>query len=199
MDREAWCAAIHEITKSRTQLRDWTELNLSLLQGIFPTQESNQGLLHCRWIPYQLSYQENLFKQYLTALFFLNPFNVLPMPLLDALICCLFPAVFTSIICLFTWALPVQMKLGFLATAITTLRAFLIYLLLPLPIPSVYSDFTSSISESEILSMIHAGYSLAFCTFLFITLSHNFYDLLVFCLSMWSVSSKNCVYTISVC
>ena len=24
--------------------------SLSLLQGIFPTQESNQGLLHCRWI-----------------------------------------------------------------------------------------------------------------------------------------------------
>ena len=31
--------------------------NLSLLQGIFPTQESNQGLLHCRRILYQLSYQ----------------------------------------------------------------------------------------------------------------------------------------------
>ena len=31
--------------------------SLSLLQGIFPTQESNQGLLHCRWIPCQLSYQ----------------------------------------------------------------------------------------------------------------------------------------------
>ena len=30
---------------------------LSLLQGIFPTQESNWGLLHCRWIPYQLSYE----------------------------------------------------------------------------------------------------------------------------------------------
>ena len=30
---------------------------LSLLQGTFPTQESNQGLLHCRWILYQLSYQ----------------------------------------------------------------------------------------------------------------------------------------------
>ena len=29
----------------------------SLLQGIFPTQESNQGLLHCGQIPYQLSYQ----------------------------------------------------------------------------------------------------------------------------------------------
>ena len=31
--------------------------NLSLLQGIFPTQESNWGLLHCRQILYQLSYQ----------------------------------------------------------------------------------------------------------------------------------------------
>ena len=30
--------------------------SLSLLQGIFPTQESNQGLLHCRQILYQLCY-----------------------------------------------------------------------------------------------------------------------------------------------
>ena len=28
-----------------------------LLQGIFPTQESNPGLLHCRQILYQLSYE----------------------------------------------------------------------------------------------------------------------------------------------
>ena len=27
MDREAWHAAIHGVTKSRTQLSDWTELN----------------------------------------------------------------------------------------------------------------------------------------------------------------------------
>ena len=31
--------------------------SLSLLQGIFPTQGSNPGLLRCRWILYQLSHK----------------------------------------------------------------------------------------------------------------------------------------------
>ena len=34
--------------------------SLSLLQGIFPTQESNRGLLHCRRFLYQLSFQGSL-------------------------------------------------------------------------------------------------------------------------------------------
>ena len=33
--------------------------SLSLLQGNFPTQESNWDFLHCRWILYQLSYPGN--------------------------------------------------------------------------------------------------------------------------------------------
>ena len=33
--------------------------SLSLFQWIFLTQESNQGLLHCRQILYQLSYQRS--------------------------------------------------------------------------------------------------------------------------------------------
>ena len=34
--------------------------SLSLLQGIFPTQEMNPGILHCRQIHYQLSQGEQI-------------------------------------------------------------------------------------------------------------------------------------------
>ena len=39
----------------------------ALLGGIFPTQGSNSGLPHCRWILYQLSYQGSPKWPYLTA------------------------------------------------------------------------------------------------------------------------------------
>ena len=41
--------------------------SLSLLQWIFPTQESNPGLLNCKRILYQLSYQGNPTRCFLTA------------------------------------------------------------------------------------------------------------------------------------
>ena len=45
---------VHEILQAR--ILEW--VNHSLLQGIFPTQGSNPGLLHCRQILYQLSHRE---------------------------------------------------------------------------------------------------------------------------------------------
>ena len=47
--------AVHGILQAR--ILEW--VGLSLLQEIFLTQESNRGLLHCRWILYQLNYQGN--------------------------------------------------------------------------------------------------------------------------------------------
>ena len=88
MDRGAWLAIVHWVANSWTQLSDYESeseshavvsnslqphgLNspwnspgqntgvgsLSLLQWIFLTQESNQALLHCGQILYQVIYQE---------------------------------------------------------------------------------------------------------------------------------------------
>ena len=86
-DREAWHAAVHGVTKSRTWLSDRTELNYSppsssvqarnlkerpgisqarILEwlpfpspGIFLTQGWNLVLPHCKWILYRLTHQES--------------------------------------------------------------------------------------------------------------------------------------------
>ena len=52
-----------------------------LLQGIFPTQESNPGLPHCRQILYQLSHQETLSSLKLV-------FIELTMPSNHLILCC---------------------------------------------------------------------------------------------------------------
>ena len=49
---------LHELHSPGNSPGQNTEMgSFTLLQGIFPTQELNPGLLHCRQIIYQLSYQ----------------------------------------------------------------------------------------------------------------------------------------------
>ena len=45
MDREAWPAAIHGVTKSQTQLRDCTELNIYIL-NVMKFEDKNMGKMH---------------------------------------------------------------------------------------------------------------------------------------------------------
>ena len=60
------CSVVSDSLQPHGPHRPWNSLgqntgmgSLSLLQQIFPTQESNPGLLHCRWILYQLNHKGN--------------------------------------------------------------------------------------------------------------------------------------------
>ena len=75
MDREAWRAAVHEVTKSWTWLCDWTELNAACgildpqprIEPMAPTmgvQRDHQGSPgHCRWNEKRTKLKEELLIQ----------------------------------------------------------------------------------------------------------------------------------------
>ena len=52
---------VHGVLQAK--ILEWVAF--SLLQWIFPTQELNHGLLHCRQILYQLSYQGSSAAKYI--------------------------------------------------------------------------------------------------------------------------------------
>ena len=52
MDREAWRAAVHGVTKSWTQLSDWTELNWTKLRALCGhLHEWNSSIITCNLFP----------------------------------------------------------------------------------------------------------------------------------------------------
>ena len=51
MDREAWLAVVHVVTKSQTRLSDWTELNWTEPDG---TLEPYGIILHRNWKSFKL-------------------------------------------------------------------------------------------------------------------------------------------------
>ena len=56
MDCNLTGSSVHGILQAR--ILEWVASILPLLQGIFPTQGPNPGLLHCRWILCDLSTRE---------------------------------------------------------------------------------------------------------------------------------------------
>ena len=50
MDREAWRAAIHGVTKSRTWLRDWTELKQKLKFSVSPYHLTKSFVYFCHFV-----------------------------------------------------------------------------------------------------------------------------------------------------
>ena len=78
MDRKAWRAAVHRVAKSRTQLRDWTELNWTVCLRSWATLSWDDHLSLCLrpWaMLYSLPENFTLERGFLTFVTFSNFFS----------------------------------------------------------------------------------------------------------------------------
>ena len=66
MDREAWHAAVHEVSKSWTCLTNWTELNWKLLILLFPFYWGRVDIQH-NYMIYFMNYYHSKFSEYLLS------------------------------------------------------------------------------------------------------------------------------------
>ena len=72
MDREAWCAAVHGVTKSQIQLNDWTELNWWL-----PNKSEKFVNFIGFFLPLSLSFKNYLFSLAVLGLHCCTGFSLL--------------------------------------------------------------------------------------------------------------------------
>ena len=65
MDREAWCAAIHVVTKSRTQLSDWTTVIFLIFEKLYTIFQNGctnlQSHQQCMNISFSLPHHQHIF------------------------------------------------------------------------------------------------------------------------------------------
>ena len=66
MDREAWCAVVHGVTKSRTRLSDWTELNNLDASVLKANKESVKGPIENDKFTEENKYQIHQTKRWLS-------------------------------------------------------------------------------------------------------------------------------------